>query len=393
MGKSHRLPGFGKPLKRTASAAQRPLKGGDGDGDGLEFDGTPFERPVVPKIKVPLDGPKGRRSVSGSSKPEKTPKPEKKLKMPKAKLLGPIMSTKHKETSRTLRDKDGNWHPTRKKLHEKITSIYRGRSKGKSDNPTVFFLGGGPASRKSSALEAGLPSLKGAESAVKMDADEIKEMIPEYHLWKENGVKDAASIVHDESKHINSVVTDALLDDEADLIFDTTGDGNYDGLKERVEGLRRNGHRVVANYMTTDLALAKELNEKRFKETGRKVPSHQMEYIHGQVSRVVPQALNDDLFDEFYLYDANNLNKPPRLIAQKKKGEKLEVLDKFAYRRFLDKGKPPKPKKSEASKNKGKFKLFGFGKVPSGAGGSMKPPATPKGFSDVAPFEPEDLGP
>jgi hypothetical protein len=388
MGKRNRLPGFGKPLKRAASSVSAPIKGGDGDGDGLEFDGTPLERPVTPKPKVP-----GSVGAAKINKPKiKKPEPAEKLKMPKQRLIGPILSFKKKPTSATLTDERGDWTPQRQKLHARIVDIYRSRSKGKSDNPTVFFLGGGPASRKSSALEAGLPSLEGSKSAVKLDADEMKEFIPEYQLWRENGAKDAASIVHDESKHINSVVTDALLDDEADIIFDTTGDGNYEGLKSRVRGLRKNGHRVVANYMTTDLELAKKLNEERFKKTGRKVPSHQVEYIHGQVSRVVPQALKDDLFDEFYLYDANNLNKPPRLIAQKKKGEKLEVLDKFAYQRFLKKGIPPKPKKSEAANEKAKkFKLFGFGAKPSKD--TEKPPAKLKGFSSYSDSSPKDLEP
>lgn len=322
-----RLQGFGKPARIVSSATNTV----DRDNDGRVGDGTPEERPAPPRII---------RDV-----------------------FNHIMVRKPGDTKKALTDRSGKWNPERVQLHDAIATMFRKRGK-RSQEPTVFLLGGGPASRKSSALKANLPRLPKDGQAVNADADEIKELIPEYKAWKRSD-KHAASHVHQESKHIHSVVTDALLEDQSDVIYDTTGDGNYGDFKKRVDGLRKHGHKIVAHYMTNDLQLAKELNYKRYKETGRKVPTHQLEYIHGQVSRVVPQALKDDLFDEFYLYDTNNLTKPPRLIASKKRGEALKVHDKYAFKRFLKKGVPPKPPKAEKKPDtSGKFKLPGFSSKP-----------------------------
>jgi hypothetical protein len=338
-----RLPSFGKP----ARAAQSVNAMFDGDLDGRVGDGTPEERPAPP-VRIIKD------------------------------IMNHIMVRNPGDTKKALTDRKGNWNPERVQLHNAISTMFRRRGT-KSEDPTVFLLGGGPASRKSSALNAGLPRMPKDGEAVNADADQIKELIPEYKSWKKTD-KHAASHVHQESKHIHSVVTDDLLEDQSDVIYDTTGDGNYGDFKKRVGGLRKNGHKIVAHYMTNDIELAKELNYKRYKETGRKVPTHQLEYIHGQVSRVVPQALKDDLFDEFYLYDTNNLTKPPRLIASKKRGEPLKVQDKYAFKRFLKKGVPPKPpKSSKLPESSGKFKLPGFsGKpkaptLPIGDFGGKKP--------------------
>jgi hypothetical protein len=338
-----RLPSFGKP----ARAARSVNAMFDGDLDGRVGDGTPEERPAPP-VRIIKD------------------------------IMNHIMVRNPGDTKKALTDRKGNWNPERVQLHNAISTMFRRRGT-KSEDPTVFLLGGGPASRKSSALNAGLPRMPKDGEAVNADADQIKELIPEYKSWKKTD-KHAASHVHQESKHIHSVVTDDLLEDQSDVIYDTTGDGNYGDFKKRVGGLRKNGHKIVAHYMTNDIELAKELNYKRYKETGRKVPTHQLEYIHGQVSRVVPQALKDDLFDEFYLYDTNNLTKPPRLIASKKRGEPLKVQDKYAFKRFLKKGVPPKPpKSSKPAESSGKFKLPGFsGKpkaptLPIGDFGGKKP--------------------
>jgi hypothetical protein len=337
-----KLPSFGKPAKAVRNVSEMF----DGDLDGRVGDGTPEERPAPPRII--------------------------------RNIMDHIMVRNPGDTKKALTDKRGNWNPERVQLHDAISTMFRRRGT-KSEDPTVFLLGGGPASRKSSALNAGLPRMPKDGEAVNADADQIKELIPEYKAWKKTD-KHAASHVHQESKHIHSVVTDGLLQDQTDVIYDTTGDGNYGDFKKRVEGLRSHGHKIVAHYMTNDIELAKELNYKRYKETGRKVPTHQLEYIHGQVSRVVPQALKDDLFDEFYLYDTNNLTKPPRLIASKKRGEPLKVHDKYGFKRFLKKGVPPKPpKSSKLPESSGKFKLPGFsGKpkaptLPIGDFGGKKP--------------------
>lgn len=304
-----------RSLARRLKPAVFDPKAGDGDGDRRVQDNTIHERPAPPKVAVEWTKPLFAQSI-----------------MPKPGRTDRFYWSPETKT----------WTKKRKKLHAAIVQHYRDQVKDlpRPENPTVYFMGGGPASLKSSALNSG--KLNVPDTAFKIDTDEIKEFLPEYREWVEGGVSSAASLVQDESKYITAQVAQALLEEGVDVLYDTTGNGNYEGFKKRLEGLRSQGHRIVAHYMTNDIKLAHKLNDKRFKETGRKVPGYDLEHIHGQVSRNVPRALKDDLFDELYLYNTDDLDRGPKLILRYADG-RLSVKDPAAYRDFLVKGKFAEP--------------------------------------------------
>jgi predicted ABC-type ATPase len=338
----------GKPWKKIPKVV--PYKPGayDGNSDGMVQDGTIHERPAGPKH------PKFRFFPGSNQLKPPKPKPlppwppkdrEKKKINWKAPMFGELLMERPGTTSYKLRKPDGRYIRPRRELHRKIIDHFLAKAgKPKPEGQrTIYFMGGGPSSLKSTALKSGITKIP--EETLIIDTDEVKEFLPEYREWVEWGVGDAAALTQDESKHVNKLLSHELVDGGHDFVFDTTGNGNYQGFKERLEGLRTNGHRVVAHYMTNDIKTALELNHKRFLETGRKVPEYNVKHIHGQVSRNVPQALKEGLFDELYLYDTNDLDKGPRLILSAKDG-RIKIHDLAAYKAFLEKGKlaePPKP--------------------------------------------------
>lgn len=350
---------FGQGKKKPKPAKFKP-DAIDGNSNGMVQDGTTQERPDTSKPKKIISSGKPKKpwvsapSVGkhgGSGEPPKPPKPpkpwppedreKKKIKW-KHPLLGEALLGRPTTTHYALRKKDGRYIRPRRELHRDIVNWFLGRAgKPKPEGErTIYFMGGGPSTGKTTALKSGVTGIPA--DVLKIDTDDIKEFIPEYREWVEWGIGSAASMTQDESKHITQLVSQALIENGGDFVYDTTGDGNYKGFAERLEGLRENGHRIVGHYMTNDLELALKLNEERFKQTGRKVPESNVSYIHQQVSRNIPQALRDGLFDELYLYDTNDLEKGPRLILSHKNGV-TKIHDPKAYQKFLKKGEIPEP--------------------------------------------------
>lgn len=354
---------FGKGKKTPKPAPFKP-DAIDGNSDGMVQDGTTQERPATgkpgkiissgkpkkPFIPAPSVGKNG--GSGGTPQPPKPPKPwppvdreKKKVKWTRP-LLGQLLLGRPETTSYALRKKDGRYIRPRRELHRNIVGWFIGRAgKPKPEGErTIYFMGGGPSTGKTTALKSGVTGIP--SDVLRIDTDEIKEFLPEYREWVEWGIGSAAHLTQDESKHVSQLVSQALIDHGGDFVYDTTGDGNYKGFRERLEALRANGHRIVGHYMTNDLELALRLNEERFKATGRKVPESNVTYIHQQVSRNIPQALRDGLFDELYLYDTNDLEKGPRLILSHKNGV-TRIHDAKAYRAFLKKGETPQAPKPE----------------------------------------------
>lgn len=356
-----------RAVRHTRPAAFDP-DARDADGDGMAQEGTTAAHPTKPDAPGSPGAPGSQlpwlRAPSvtyaeGTRAPVKTPTGD--VGDPKT-----IPVTKPKKPRRPWSTDEMHINPEtrrytskRRKLHRSI--VHQHRQKAGPSRPegqrTAYILGGGPASGKSTALDSG--AIRIPRDVIRLDPDEIKESIPEYRVWRAAGDTNAAAKTHKESKHIHSLVSDALLADGVDVIYDSTGDGNYPGFKSRVEHMRAHGHQIVGHYTTNSVETALKLNEERFLQTGRKVPDHDVRHIHAQVSRVVTQALKDDVFDRFFLYDTDDLNAEPRLIARKLRGQDLEILDQDAWDRFVRKGVYVEPKAPRGPKPRKPSKLWG----------------------------------
>lgn len=237
---------------------------------------------------------------------------------------------------------NGDLTPERAALHAEIVAHFTA-DVAPSASPTVFMMGGGPASGKSSVLrDAGLATMVENRRAVHVDADAIKARLPEYQEGTRRGDAGAAMHVHRESSELSSRILATAVANRQDAVFDGTGDSNIDRLTNDVGAMRSGGHRVVANYVTVHPDIAVARSAKRAQETGRVVPETVIRGIHASVARVLPAALDAQLFDDVTVWD--NSGSSARPILKAGKGRRTEVLDSSGWEAFMGQvGKSAEP--------------------------------------------------
>ncbi|WP_314733365.1 zeta toxin family protein, partial [Anaerobacillus sp. CMMVII] len=88
----------------------------------------------------------------------------------------------------------------------------------------AILVGGGTASGKTSLRKSVIPQLLKRKKieAIAIDPDEIKEMLPKYHLLKKDNPKQAANLVHKESRAICSKVLMKLIKHRKHFIYEET---------------------------------------------------------------------------------------------------------------------------------------------------------------------------
>lgn len=225
-------------------------------------------------------------------------------------------------------DEHGNISPKRVALHDKIVN---GTLEGHSakDKPVATFLGGGPASGKSTVM-------KDTEGKLVIDADGMKAKLPEYQRMIKNGDKRAASIAHEESSHLANRAMNEAAARKLDFTLDGTGDSGIEKLAKKVQAARKNGHSIDAKYVTVDSDEAVKRAMKRAARTGRMVPESTIRATHAAVSRTFKAAIDRGLFDTAELWDNNG--REPKLIGRKLADGPFQVHDREAWEKFLAKG-------------------------------------------------------
>lgn len=228
----------------------------------------------------------------------------------------------------------GRWSAERVKLHDAIIEDAL-RNVPESANPTVYMMGGGPASGKSSVLNSSRVDIP--RHRVDIDPDAIKAKLPEYQAMLAAGDSRAAAFAHAESSYLSQRMMDEATARNLDVLLDGTGDKSLEELTSRIGRYRQNGHRVVAHYVTVDTELAVARSEARAAETGRRVPPSYIRQAHAEISDVMPQAMNQGAFDELTLWDTDvPLNTDPNLILTH--GDGLTTIhDERRWQDFLAK--------------------------------------------------------
>lgn len=225
----------------------------------------------------------------------------------------------------------GQLTPERQQLHDAITRQHFLNTTPVAD-PTVYMMGGGPASGKSVMLAG----LRTPSNAIDVDADHIKTLLPEFREGVASGDTRISTQVHEESSALAKEITAQAASGRYNIIIDGTGDSSYENLARKVAGWRVGGARVVANYITVDTDTAIERAAARGLKTGRNVPEDFIREVHRSVSNVVPEALRNGLFDEFTLWDNNGAAGAATKIARYADG-RLTILNESLWQRFLDK--------------------------------------------------------
>lgn len=222
---------------------------------------------------------------------------------------------------------DGTIDPERAALHKQIIDgILAGHQP--SPHPVATFLGGGPASGKSSVLS-------GSNRDMVIAADDIKGQLPEYQEMAARGDLSAGAYVHPESTFVAKQVKGEAERRKISYTLDGTGDTSFTQMAAKVRAARAAGYAVNAKYVTVDPDEAVRRAKLRAAETGRMVPETAIRAEHTSVSDTFAEAADKRLFDNAELWDNNG--RTPALAAEQHGGP-MTVRDEAAYSRFLAKG-------------------------------------------------------
>jgi predicted ABC-type ATPase len=147
--------------------------------------------------------------------------------------------------------RNGVWTPTRVALHHKILDHFlEGKAQG-LDKPVVIFMAGLPGAGKSTAAK----DLKYGDKVL-INADEIKEMLPEY-----DGLN--AAEVHEESSYLAKVLWQTAMDRRMNIVFDGTLMA-YQSNRSRVEKIKAAGYRVEFRAVDVSVMTSLRRAEARF---------------------------------------------------------------------------------------------------------------------------------
>ena len=131
------------------------------------------------------------------------------------------------DTLKLYSDKDGNYNEERTEFHKSLTQDEI--NKGSKNLGTTYFLGGAPATGKSSLEKSGMVTYP--EGILKIDPDEIKKKLPEFNKMSANKVFESASKVHEESSKISKDIVSNASNNKMDLVIDSV-DVNFEQKKE-----------------------------------------------------------------------------------------------------------------------------------------------------------------
>ncbi len=266
-----------------------------------------------------------------------------------------IANEKKDNSAKKYIDENGNLSKERDALHTKIMddvffdnndSNEKDRPLGKDGKPIgpatpvegqarLVFMGGGPASGKSSVVQSG--DVDVPDNRVQIDPDRAKKAIPEYQKMVAAGdIDNAAGYAHEESSALAKRAYEAAAKNNMNVCYDGTGDGSVRSVEKKLETARKNGMKVDGVYVTCSTEEAIRRSDARAAKTGRKVNHDTIRDTHRKVSQILPQVA--DKFDTVSLYDTGQGGKPV-LIATGGNGKGLTAVkgQEKAFQAFLDK--------------------------------------------------------
>lgn len=258
-----------------------------------------------------------------------------------------------KKTAVTTEDmykKDGIYTPERTKRHTKIISnvVESCPKPAEGQKPKAILLLGGAASGKSTVVNKFVKPKMGTDFGV-VNVDDVKESLPEYDKFAKEDVKTAANRVHEESSDIGKKITNQVINEGRNFIFDAVL-GSPEKAKKMIKELKAKGYEVslVGVNVNAEDALARATSrafgdkERTGKEmpkdgekggSGRYVPDKILLGGHKGASETFEQI--KDLVDSSELYDNNvPFGSDPIKVMDSEK-----VYDNDLYNNFKAKSK------------------------------------------------------
>ena len=280
----------GKELTKCEIASEINSANGNGveiDCDSVEGKKYKYKKGgtiMSSKIKSKVFDENGKRKIDDKSIKELTT------------YINSLPQTKSKHFNNTTK----RYSQKRRELHKEIINSFIDDVVCiQQDEPIAILMGGSPASGKSSFLKKYAPYLL-KEDLLRIDADEVRSMLPEYEGWN-------ASQTHLETKDI----VETLLSDrtigipcEFDLIYDGTMN-NTKSYKPLIALLKKLGYKIFAVYIdNVPYEVIKKRALERYQKSGRFVP---MEVIDDFFAKG-KKALNKikEQVDGYMIIDGSN---------------------------------------------------------------------------------------
>ena len=256
-------------------------------------------------------------------------------------FAGTKFTPEHSLWHHLVPDGKGGFEPSQERalLHAQIIAQATNNIP-ESPNPTFHLLGGGPASGKTTVIKSGLTDIPDKTKAVHINADDIKEILPEnlrMRMSQDDGeFFRAAEFTHEESSILAKRVQSRAIQNGQDVVLDGTGDSSIDKLSRKVETARQAGYQVNGTYVTIPTQMAWERATGRALGASRRyVPRDVVESTHRDVSVTLSQAIEGGLFDKVSLWD--NSTSTIKKIGEGK-GSEFMIYDADGWREFLAKG-------------------------------------------------------
>jgi hypothetical protein len=204
--------------------------------------------------------------------------------------------------------------PERAAIHDAIVEQFLQGAQPTSEQPRLLSFGGGPASGKTSMRygkasgeDTGAPPTRTvnpttgewenppggeAPTAVLVDPDAIKLLLPETMPMIAAGNDAWARLAHEESSYLAKRIYAAAVQRRLDVVFDGTG-SNLNTLIERFNLAGASGYKIDASYMTVDVATAQARAVKRGEETGRAVDPEEIAQQYARMNLVIQELQKD----------------------------------------------------------------------------------------------------
>lgn len=228
-------------------------------------------------------------------------------------------------------DENGNWTPERDSMHEKIISEILSPEKIKAclpkngEKPKFVMFGGRGGSGKSwftgkkRATAEGREVMFDSDKFLVLDADALKEYIPEYEGWN-------AGEVHEESSYLNKEIKKRAFALGLNIIIDGTMNYNPkkpDKVKNEMLEAKSKGYSLEAHYMFLPVQESAKRAINRFKTkkgdfSGRLVP---MDILMSMQDNEKSFDSVKDIVDDWSFRD-NQGDNGPKLVSRKAKDVK-----------------------------------------------------------------------
>ena len=270
-------------------------------------------------------------------------------------------------TAEMYRNKQGNWHESRKALHaDIIDSHLRERNdngslsrtnpylKPPSGAPTVLMTGGGYASGKGSVLKMLEHTGQMPDNAVVIDPDVVKAELPEFGAAA--GTDPESNLrAYSEAWDVSQQVAAAAREKGLNVVVDGITDTHADEVAAKIKAYTDAGYENPSiHYVTVPTEEALKRAQGRAQqaiETGdvasqRMIPEVIMRAVHRDVSATIPgvMARAKEMGANVNVYDTDQGKdevtgqfRPPKLIASADASGHIVHQDSTAYQRLLHK--------------------------------------------------------